>query len=186
MSKLGRVLSWWPRTCLSSPGMDTAGGMGQLDGELAPWATRAAGLKQVCLCCLAALICFPSACLLAWQALRRLQTTCCTVCAINVNEACPAALLVLLHVRDYACHGCGARSWTQCTHTNPCGTSYGRYTRLGGLVSAVPLVRISPPLYQVCVSRVGFAKRHSSGWHIFLQCLERRSESNILEDVLYT
>ena len=68
------------------------------------------------------------------------------VCASNVNEACPAALLVLLHVRDYACHGCGARSWTQCTHTNACGTSYGRYTRLGGLVSAVPLVRISPPL----------------------------------------
>ena len=147
MSKLGLVLSWWPRTCLSSPGMDTAGGMGQLDGELAPWATRAAGLKQVCLCCLAALIGFPSACLLAWQALRRLQTTCCTVCASNVNEACPAALLVLLHVRDYACHGCGARSWTQCTHTNACGTSYGRYTRLGGLVSAVPLVRFSPPLY---------------------------------------
>ena len=69
------------------------------------------------------------------------------VCASNVNEACPAALLVLLHVRDYACHGCGARSWTQCTHTNACGTSYGRYTRLGGLVSAVPLVRFSPPLY---------------------------------------
>ena len=121
--------------------------LGHLDGQLAPWATRAAGLKQVCLCCLAALICFPSACLLAWQALRRLQTTCCTVCASNVNEACPAALLVLLHVRDYACHGCGARSWTQCTHTNACGTSYGRYTRLGGLVSAVPLVRFSPPLY---------------------------------------
>ena len=91
VSKLVLVLSWWPWTCLSSPGMDTAGGMGQLDGELAPWATRAAGLKQVCLCCLAALICFPSACLLAWQALRRLQTTCCTVCASNVNEACPAA-----------------------------------------------------------------------------------------------
>ena len=72
------------------------------------------------------------------------------VCASNVNEACPAALLVLLHVRDYACHGCGARSWTQCTHTNACGTSYGRYTRLGGLVGAVPLPRtysrISPPL----------------------------------------
>ena len=78
------------------------------------------------------------------------------VCASNVNEACPAALLVLLHVRDYACHGCGARSWTQCTHTNACGTSYGRYTRLGGLVGAVPLIRFTPPLY---VTLNGLLKR---------------------------
>ena len=67
--------------------------------------------------------------------------------ARNVNEACPAALLVLLHVRDYACHGCGSRSWTQCTHRSTCGTLYGLHTRLRGLVSAVPLIRISPPLY---------------------------------------
>ena len=59
---------------------------GDMDGELA--------LKQVCLCCLTALICFRSACLLAWQALRQLQTAYCMVCANSVNEACAAALLV--------------------------------------------------------------------------------------------
>ena len=57
-----------------------------------------------------------------------------------------STVLVLVHVRDYACHNCDSCSWTQSTHTNACGTLYGQYTRLRGLLSAVPLIRISSPL----------------------------------------
>ena len=49
-----------------------------------------------------------------------------------------AAVLVLVHVRDYACHCCDSCLWTQCTHPNACGTFYGLYTRLQGLVSVYP------------------------------------------------
>ena len=145
VSKLGLVLSWWPRTCLSSPGMDTAGGMGQLDGELAPWATRAAGLKQVCLCCLAALICFPSACLLAWQALRRLQTTCCTCAPATstrpVRQHCwyCCTFEIMLAMAVVRAHGLSALIRT------PVALRTDGNTRLGGLVPGdawIPVVSV--------------------------------------------
>ena len=91
--------------------------------------------------------------MLAWQALCTLRAIWFIVCAGGASTGCAATVPVLLHRRDYACHGCGSRLWTSCTHPNAFGTLHRLCTRLGCLGCVVPHVPISPPCSFTSASR---------------------------------